>query len=110
MKRFKKFRKTRAERFVQIVKGVLRQIPLFNETENDSLSIEFEERIAVLKDRNAQAVFDAYYLPKAINAILKEDGYLTTPKSAAPRANAMLNHDLANGVLDEFYRFKTVQE
>ncbi|MCD7740163.1 MAG: hypothetical protein LUH11_02315, partial [Candidatus Gastranaerophilales bacterium] len=52
-------------------------------------------------------VFTAYYMPQAISAILKEEGYICTGKSAESRATAMMLNDLAQGVLDEFYKFKS---
>ncbi len=88
------------------VLNFLRKFPLLNSFENEQLTEEFESKVYAIKETNSQIVFETYYLPKAIMAILKEDNYLTTPKQAEPRATAMMLADYANGVLDEFYRFK----
>lgn len=101
----KKFKKTKYEVFLQFIKGLARKLPCFNETENEILSEEFSEAVIAIKEQNSQHVYNAYYLPKAISAILKEQNYLTTESGAEHRAKAMLLADMANGVLDEFYRF-----
>ncbi len=83
----------------------LRIFPLFNSYENEQMTEEFERRIIEIKEVNSRIVYDTYYLPKAISAIFKEDNYLPTPRQAKPRATAMMFSDMANGVIDEFYRF-----
>ena len=74
----KKFKKSKLEKAMQFFLRFARKIEIFNNTENEALTEEFNE----------------------------EEGYLTTEKGATPRAKAMLLADLANGVLDELYRFK----
>lgn len=101
----KKFKKSKFEIVLQFVKGLARKMPCINETENEILSEEFSEAVIAIKEQNLQHVYNAYYLPKAISAILKEQNYLTTASDAEHRAKAMLLADMANGVLDEFYRF-----
>ena len=85
--------------------NLFRKIPLLNVMENERLSEEFENRIISIKERNSQALFKAYYMPKAIKEILREQNFLATERTAQDRATAMLLLDKANGVLDEFYRF-----
>ena len=102
----KKIKKPIIGEFTRFTRALLRKIPLFNEIENEQLTDDFNNRILEIKEENSKIVWDAYYVPKAINAILKEDGYLTTEKGAWQRAKAMLLYDLSCGVLDEFYRFK----
>lgn len=102
----KKFKKSKLEKAMQFFLRFARKIEIFNNTENEALTEEFNEVLLAIKEQNSKAVWDAYYMPKAINAILKEEGYLTTEKGATQRAKAMLLADLANGVLDELYRFK----
>lgn len=80
-------------------------IPYFNEFEDCCLADEFNSKVLEIKENNSQIVFNAYYLPKAISAILKEDGYLITEQQAYPRAKAMMLSDMANGILNEFYKF-----
>lgn len=104
-KKFKKFKKSKIEIVLQFIKGLARKLPCINETENEILSEEFSDVVIAIKEQNSQHVYNAYYLPKAINAILKEENYLTTESGAKHRAKAMLLADMANGVLDEFYRF-----
>ena len=89
------------------IKRILRVIPYFSQYENELLSDNFRQTVHGIKERNSQIVFEAYYLPKAISAILKEDGYLTTPQGATPRATAMMLSDMAEGILTEFYKFKS---
>lgn len=68
----KKFKKSKYEVFLQFIKRFARKLPSFNETENEILSEEFSEAILAIKEQNSQHVYNAYYLPKAISAILKE--------------------------------------
>ena len=89
------------------IREFLRFIPILSEYENGILTDELRQTVQEIKERNSQIVFEAYYLPKAISAILKEDGYLTTPQGATPRATAMMLSDMAEGILNEFYRFKS---
>lgn len=100
------FKKTKKEIAIEFLKRMARKVPCLNNTENELLSDEFHSVVIAIKERNSQIVWDAYYLPKAINAILKEENYLTTAHGAECRAKAMLLADMANGVLDEFYRIK----
>lgn len=92
--------------FIEELKKKVREIPFINKKENVALTLEFYDRQIQLKKVNSQTVMQVYYIPKAIKAILKEDGYLTTEEGARPRATAMMLSDLASGVLTEFYRFK----
>lgn len=87
------------------LKNLMRSVELFNQTENERLTEEFCQRVHQIKERNSEIVFNAYYLPKAMTTILREENYLTTPAGAKDRAAAMLMLDKANGILDEFYRF-----
>ncbi len=96
----------RKKSFGRKVLNFLRKFSLLNSFENKQLTEEYESRILAIKEKNSQIVFKTYYLPKAISAILREENYLTTPRQAEPRATAMMLSDLANGVIDEFYRFK----
>lgn len=92
--------------FMEELKRKVREIPFINKKENTALTLEFYNRQIQLKKVNSQTVMQVYYIPKAIKAILKEDGYLTTEEGARARATAMMLSDLASGVLTEFYRFK----
>lgn len=102
----KVFKMSLTEKVSRFITEKLRKVHFFNKQENIELTCEFEDMLVAIKEYNSKIVWDSYYLPKAINAILKEEGYLTSEKGAAPRAKAMLLADLANGTLDEFYRFK----
>ena len=97
---------TKCEKLFRHIKHFARTfIPLFNTFENDCLSDDFDAKVIEIKERNSKLVFNGYYLPKAIVAILKEDGLLITEQQAYPRATAMMLSDLLNGTLNEFYRF-----
>lgn len=102
----KMFKVSISEKISRFLKQKLRKLTCFNTQENIELSYEFQDVVIAIKEHNSKIVWDSYYMPKAINAILKEEGYLTSEKGATPRAKAMLLADLANGTLDEFYRFK----
>lgn len=98
---------TKIESLKNFLKNFLREhCCIYNKLENQELTEDFISSLKAIKEYNSKNVWDLYYLPKAISAILKEEGYLTTMQQAVPRAKAMLLADLANGVLDEFYRFK----
>lgn len=94
------------KKFYSNLKFVARHIPLIAQLEDANLQDDFETRIIAIKEYNSQVMYNTYYLPKAINAILKEENYLTSERGAMPRATAMMMSDLANGVIDEFYRLK----
>lgn len=98
--------KTRMSKLSKTINHLLRKVDLYNEYENEMLTEEFENAVIALKEKNSQIVFESYYLPKAISAILKEEGYLVTAQMAEPRATAMMLSDMAEGILTEFYKFK----
>ena len=83
----------------------LRKINFLNKIENGHLTEEFDDIVQDIKERNSQTVFDFYYMPKAVAAVLKEENYLAVDDYVIDRARAMLLYDKAQGVLDEFYRF-----
>lgn len=62
------------------------------------------QEINLLKSQNEGLKKQNESLQKE-NKFLKEQNYLTTASGAEHRAKAMLLADMANGVLDEFYRF-----
>lgn len=103
----KRFKMSKTEFLKRKISELLRFIPFYSNYENEILTDEFRQTVRDIKEQNSQIVFEAYYLPKAISAILKEDGYLTTPQGAYPRATAMMLSDMAQGVLNEFYKFKS---
>ena len=93
------------KRIKNFFRKILRKFDAYNEYENAILTSEYAERISELKAQNSKIVFDAYYLPKAVTAILREDNYLITLDGAKERAVSMMLKDKADGILDEFYRF-----
>lgn len=102
-----RFKKNKKEIVTEFVKRIARRyLPYFSQYENEKLSQNFDNTVRAIKERNSKIVFDAYYMPKAIAAILREDNYLITEHQARSRATAMMLDDLAKGVLTEFYRFK----
>ena len=76
------------------LKNLMRSVELFNQTENEHLTEEFCQRVHQIKERNSEIVFNAYYLPKTMTAILREENYLTTHAGAKDRAVSMLIHSL----------------
>lgn len=99
------FRKPAKEIIVEAFRRLLRLTSFYNEYENQILAEEFYDELKLIKEENSKIVFNNYYLPKAISAILKEDGYLISEQQAYPRAIAMMLSDMANGILSEFYKF-----
>lgn len=93
------------ENVVINIKGIFRKNKLLNTLENDSLTNEFYKTVKSIKEKNSQALFNKYYLPRAVKEILSRDKYLTTNKQAFHLAVAMLNKDIADGKLNEFYKF-----
>lgn len=101
----KTFKITKTEKILRAINHLLRFMPSFNELENHKVSEDFNVRLREIKEQNSQIVFDAYYVPKATVAILREENYLATEETIKNRATAMLLTDVANGTLNEFYRF-----
>lgn len=99
---------TKKEKVVRFVKHIARYITGINRAENRTLTAELFRCTRLLKERNSEIVFNNYYMPIAIKEILKKDGYLTNGPVAVALASSYMLKDLANGVLDEFYRFKEV--
>lgn len=89
---------------LKILKQVLRKNKTINQIENELLTDDFNAKVFEIKEYNSKVMFDTYYIPKAIELILKEENYLTTEQGAIPRAKALLEEDMKNGVIDEFYR------
>ena len=103
-----RFVKPKKEVIAEFMKKVARKyFPDFNQVENKRLSIEFKNTVKAIKENNSKIILDAYYMPKAISAILREQNYLITEEQARSRATAMMLNDLAKGVLTEFYRFRS---
>lgn len=92
------------KKFYSNLKFVARHIPLIAELEDAQLQDGFDTRVIAIKEYNSQVMYDTHYIPKAINAILKEENYLVSERMAMSRATAMMMSDMANGVIDEFYR------
>ena len=89
---------------LKILKQVLRKNKVINQIENELLTDDFNTKVFEIKEYNSKVMFDTYYIPKAIELILKEENYLTTEQGAIPRAKALLEEDMKSGVIDEFYR------
>ena len=102
----KMFIKPKTEIIAESLRRVFRKNSHFNKMENETLTVDYVDALRKVRETNSKIVWDMYYIPKAISAILKEENYLVTAEQAAPRAKAMLLADLANGVIDDFYRFK----
>lgn len=94
------------EKLKIIIKCLFRRNSLCNEFENEILTEEFAKIVREKREKNSQELFNEYYLPMARKEILKTQNYLTTDNQAFHLAVSMLTKDIADGVLDEFYRFK----
>ena len=99
------FTKPKSEIIIESIKKLPRRNSQLNQIENGFITDDFVAALRKVRETNSKIVWEAYYLPKAISAILKEENYLVGPEQAAPRAKAMLLADIANGILDDFYRF-----
>ena len=93
------------EIIVESLKRLMRFSSDFNEFENAVMTDDFRYAVQLIKEANSKMVFYSYYLPKAITAILREEGYLITEQQAYPRATVMMLNDMAQGNLNEFYKF-----
>lgn len=88
-----------------VILDIIRKIKLFNDYENEQLTEEFKDRVQAIKERNSKAVWDCYYIPKAMVKVLKEDNYFGISPKVENYATAEMFKDMAEGKLDEFYRF-----
>jgi len=93
-------------KFINQIKQLLRRTGLVSKYENELLTINFQETVRRIKEKNSRIVFNAYYMPRAASAILKEQGYLATDNTVFQRASTMMFMDLSNGTLTEFYKFR----
>lgn len=101
---------SKTEKIERFVKSLKRKVKIFNEMENVDLTNELKRKIHKIKETNSQIVFNAYYMPLAIKEILRTDGILTNGPQAVTLATSMMLKDLADGVLNEFYKFKEVEK
>lgn len=84
--------------------------PMFGGSQNQSLESEFTRTVRKLKEKNSKLVWDSYYIPKAVSEILKKENKLTIndDKRIVLLAQSMMFRDLADGTLNEFYKFDEV--
>ena len=92
--------------FKRFCKSLLRKNADYNKLENQKFTIAYLKKYKEIREYNAKVLFDTFYTKKARQIILKESGYLSTENLVAQRAAALMTLDVANGVLDEFYRFR----
>lgn len=94
-----------AEERIVMIKTLLRKIKYFNHIENKSLTLDFRQKVHSIKEKNSQIIWEHYYIPKAMLQVFKEDNYMGINKKVENLASANMFKDMANGKLDEFYRF-----
>lgn len=94
-----------AEERIVMIKTLLRKIKYFNHIENKSLTLDFRQKVHSIKEKNSQIIWEHYYIPKAMLQVFKEDNYMGINKKVENIASANMFKDMANGKLDEFYRF-----
>lgn len=77
-----------------------------------SLEKQFINEIKLRKNVNSQHVWSAYYIPIAAAEIIKKQGSLTKQDEFKLEclANSLMFKDLADGKLNEFYRFKEIEK
>lgn len=87
---------------------ILRKIPFFNKLENRYLTYDYTLKIQRTKEKNSKIVYSHYYVPLAVHRILTTEGYLKAQSDVQVQALAtsIMLHDVATGVLTEFYKFK----
>ena len=93
------------EKRIVMFKRFLRKIKYFNHIENKSLTLDFRQKVHSIKEKNSQIIWEHYYIPKAMLQVFKEDNYMGINKKVENIASANMFKDMANGKLDEFYRF-----
>lgn len=84
--------------------------PMFAGSQNQSLESEFTRTVRKLKEKNSKLVWDSYYIPKAVSEILAKENKLTVndDKRIVLLAQSLMFRDLAEGKLNEFYKFNEV--
>lgn len=72
-----------------------------------ALEKEFCAEIRKRKEKNSQIVWSHYYVPLAVREILEEKGNISEAdnKRVELIANSLLFRDMADGKLNEFYKF-----
>ena len=76
-----------------------------------SLEKQFLNEIKLRKNINSQHVWSAYYIPIAAAEIIKEQGELKPADKFKLEclANSLMFKDLADGKLNEFYKFEEIE-
>lgn len=74
-----------------------------------TLERQFLNEIRLRKEINSEHVWSSYYIPLACAEIVKEQGELKKEDKFRLEclANAMMFKDLADGKLNEFYKFES---
>lgn len=76
------------------------------------LEKEFRLRVRAIKEVNSEHIWSSYYIPIATTEILKQQGCITAKDTFKLEclANSLMFKDMADGKLNEFYRFNEVEK
>jgi hypothetical protein len=76
-----------------------------------TLEKQFLNEVKLRKNVNSQHVWSAYYIPIAAAEIIKKQGSLTKQDNFKLEclANSLMFKDLADGKLNEFYKFEEIE-
>lgn len=97
---------------MKFFKRLLRELNNVNTTlsaeyKHISLERQFLNEVKLRKHINFQHVWSSYYVPLAAKELLNKQGYLTANDNFKLEclANSMMFKDLADGKLNELYKF-----
>lgn len=83
--------------------------PMFGGSPTQGLEKEFTRTVQKIKEKNSKTIWDAYYVPKAVSEILEKNQTVSAldDKKIILLAQSMMFRDLAEGKLNEFYKFES---
>ena len=95
---------------MKFFKNILRELYYFDSNAsktNRTLEQELKREIRLRKEINSEHIWSSYYIPIATAEILKQQGCITAKDTFKLEclANSLMFKDMADGKLNEFYRF-----
>lgn len=96
-------------------KKILKELDNINHMTNNinrpTLERQFLNEVRLRKEVNSEHIWSSYYIPLAAKEIIKETGTLTTNDKYRMEmlANSMMFRDMADGKLNELYKFNEVE-
>lgn len=88
---------TKKEKITRFLLSLIRKNKFLNECEDMLLADDFSNRCDEIYEENRKHLMGAYYMPKAVNQALKEDGFFI---GIEQRAQRMFLEDLHQGKID----------